>query len=190
MGYLDHPSADADAGDTSSMIRALSILVVFWCGICAVPVHADTGQLREVVTTDGINVVIFTSPTPLRAGEIEVAALVTDAVTGAPLNGVELEVMVRDPSWDPDMTSMRIAGGIDPTDPLRSKAVFDLPQPGDWEILIEVQYDGTVVPITLELSAGDRMPRWWQILPVALIGAPFAVLVVVRDRLRQSANRL
>ena len=169
-------------------MRLLSrvILLVAVLGLPSVAC-ADTGQLRDIVTANGLNVVVFTSPTPLRAGEVEVAVLVTDAETGAPLRDFELTVAARHASWSPDSLPMQIGGEPDPGNRLAQKAVFELPETGRWQLLLRVQHDGKEVEVALSVDAGERMPRWWQVLPVALIGLPFAALVVIRDRLRHPA---
>jgi hypothetical protein len=154
--------------------------------LLARPASADTGQLREVVMENGMHVLVFTSPTPLRAGVVEVAVLATDAGNGAPLDAFELEVEVREPEWDAEMPSMVFDGGLDRSDRFVRKAILDLPEAGAWEMVVSVRREGDSVRVPLSVTVGQALPDWWQVLPVALLGVPFAVLVVVRDRLKNA----
>jgi hypothetical protein len=165
-------------------------IILAACAACllAPPAAADTGLLREVVTENGLNVVVFTSPTPLRAGIVEVTVLATDSASGAPLEAFEFEVSVREQEWESAAPSMVFEGGLDPSDRLVRKAILELPRAGTWTMVISVRSGERSVRVPITVSAGQPLPGWWQAMPLALLGMPFAVLVVVRDRLKTGAS--
>ena len=144
---------------------------------------ADTGQLRDVVEGDGLRILVFSSPAPLRAGTVEVSVVATDAGTGAPLESFELLLRVRRPSWDPDTPSWVIGGEPDPANAFAHKAILDIPEPGSWTFLVEVSSKGRVVEAPIEVEVGLPRPEWWQLLPLILLSIPLGLLVVVRDHL-------
>ena len=144
----------------------------------------DTGQLREVLVQDGMHLVVFTSPTPLRAGEVQLVVLVTDESTGRPLDDYELEVTARADAWEPSSPPLIFAGGIDPTERWSGKSILELNEPGTWQCLLTITRSGQVAQVPMTLTVGQPAPEWWQIAPVALLWVPFGVLVIVRDRLR------
>lgn len=147
-------------------------------------VHADTGQLRDVVEGNGLRILIFSSPTPLRAGEVEFAVVATDSETGAPLESFELLLRVRRPSWDPGTPSWVIGGEPDPANAFAHKAILDIPDAGTWLFMVEVSSDGRVLEVPVEVEVGLPLPEWWQLLPLILLAIPLGLLVVVRDHLK------
>ena len=159
----------------------------FICGVLLLlfvrTADADTGQLRDVVEGDGLRILVFSSPAPLRAGTVEFSVVDTDAGTGAPLEAFELLLRVRRPSWDPETPSWVIGGEPDPANAFAHKAILDIPEPGPWTFLVEVSSDGRMVKAPVEVEVGLPRPEWWQLLPLILLAIPLGLLVVVRDHL-------
>ena len=164
------------------------ILVTILGLLMATSTAADTGQLREVFAQDGLRVLVFTSPTPLRSGPVEVAALVTEERGGAPVTDFEFILRVRRPEWEPGTPSLIIGGGYEPGDSFAQKAMFDLPGEGDWVFEVEVEVGVRVARTELMVIAGEPMPEWWDLLPYILLCVPFAMLVVARDHLQRGAR--
>lgn len=73
----------------------LSVSAVFLIPSLAV---ADGGALRLSEQKDGYRIAAFTTPTPLRAGPVDISVLVQDAATGEP--NAEVEVSVKVQSYD------------------------------------------------------------------------------------------
>ena len=147
------------------------------------PAGADTGQLRDVVEGDGLRVLVFSSPAPLRAGEVEFAVVATDSENGAPLESFELVLRVRRTSWDPGTPSWVIGGEPDPGNAFAHKAVLDIPEAGAWSFLVEVSSQGRKLEVPVEVEVGLPRPEWWQLLPLILLALPLGLLVVIRDHL-------
>lgn len=165
------------------MIRHSSIFLAWLVlMLCVRPVLADTGQLREVIKTDDLNIVVFTAPTPIRAGVLEVVTLVTDSRSGRPVADYQLDVGVRAPDWTPDVPSMVSMGAPDPGTRFAYKSVVLLPEPGEWALLVEVRVaDRAPVLVPITVQAGPPQPLWWQLLPLLLASIPFLGLILARD---------
>ncbi|MEE2681880.1 MAG: hypothetical protein VX641_05860 [Planctomycetota bacterium] len=155
------------------------------------PGAADTGQVRDVVTANGLHIVVFTAPTPVRAGEVEVVTLVTEESTGRPVDSYALDVEVRSPLWNPTVPSMLSMGSPDPGTRFAYKSVVLLPDPGTWELVVEIRVPDRGGPVRIPLSvvAGAPHPMWWQMLPVLLGAIPFLGLILARDSLLKRARK-
>ncbi|MAJ46861.1 MAG: hypothetical protein CBC35_06080 [Planctomycetes bacterium TMED75] len=151
---------------------------------------ADTGQLREVVQMNGLNVVIFTAPTPLRAGEVEVVTLVTVEATGRPVLDYQLDVRVRSKQWDTEALSLLSMGVPDPGTRFAKKATVLLATPGEWELSVEIQApEFDPVTVVVEVAVGNPHPLWWQLLPWLLAAVPCLGLILARDAITQRSRR-
>lgn len=140
----------------------------------AVPpaVRGDGGDVRLSEQAGGYRITVFSAPSPLRAGPVDLSVLVQDVTTSEPLpdacvvfrlasaNGVMLE-----------QPATREAA----TNKLLAAAKFELPAAGAWRV--EVQIDGPRGPAeaAFDLAAAAPLPRWtelwaWVALPFPLIG--------------------
>ena len=163
-----------------------ALLLLAWCQ----PVFADTGQIREVVKANGLHIVVFTAPTPIRAGEVEVVTLVTVEATGRPVGQYQLDVSVRSPDWGDDFPAMVSMGEPDPGTRFAYKSVVVLPDPGEWALLVEIRTPGRdSVQIPLVVMAGEPHPLWWQELPLLLASLPCLGLILARDSLLKRCRR-
>src|SRR5262245_30989354 len=97
----------------------------------------DGGTPRLLETRGGYRVAVFTSPTPLRAGPVDVAVLVQDAATGAFLPSTDVTVRLR-PRGAEAWAITQPATTEAATNKLFRAAVFELPSAGAWEVEIDV----------------------------------------------------
>jgi hypothetical protein len=147
------------------------LLVVIW----SVPVVADGGSLRLAEKKGGYQITVFTAPAPFRAGAVDISALVQDASSGDPMPDVRVTVRMTKPGR---LALEYPATTEAATNKLFRAAQFELPEPGRWELQVEVEgIHGTAV-CDGELDAADRLPRWqqmwpwigWPVLAIALFG--------------------
>src|SRR4051812_34239338 len=143
------------------VLRLSSLCLLVLCPCLA---RADGGTLCLLERANGYQVAVFTSPTPLRAGLVDVSVLVQDASTGE--QGPTARVVVRlrrsghaGPSLDYEATTEAA------TNKLFHAATFDLPEPGRWDV--EVRIDGPFGPVRVrcEVEAAGPLPRWLEVWP-------------------------
>ena len=138
-------------------------------------VRADGGAVRWREQAGAYQVTVFTSPTPLRAGPVDVSMLVQDAAGECvPQARVTVRLTARGTGEVLECPATAEAA----TNKLLRAAVFELPEPGWWDA--EVAVEGPHGPALLRLSvqADERPPRWlelwpwfaWPALAVALFG--------------------
>jgi hypothetical protein len=138
--------------------------------------RAHGGVVRLCERAGNYQLAVFTSPTPLRAGPVEVSVLVQDPATGACTPGARVTVRLTAP------VSGRVreypATPEAATNRLFHAAVLELPEAGRWDV--EVIVDGPQGPARARfpVEAGAALPRWlelwpwfsWPALAIALFG--------------------
>lgn len=158
------------AWGTSHRPFRLLFLLTSWLLTIPSPVWADGGLVRLSEKVGGYRITVLTSPTPFRAGPVEIGVLVQEADSDRTIAdaNVSVEMSRRD---DP-------AGALrgDATTTTLIPAVnFDLSQGGWWRIRVFVAGRFGPAETTLELEADDPLPPWrelslWIFLPVIPIG--------------------
>ena len=98
--------------------------------------RADGGAVRLRQSTGGYQIAVFTSPTPFRAGPVDVSVLVQDAATEECMPEAQVTVCLKAPG----------AGTLEcpatteaATNRLFHAAVFELPEPGWWDVEVAVE---------------------------------------------------
>ena len=103
-------------------------------------IDIDGDIVRAQSVSGSMIVTVFTAPDPLRAGPTDVAVLVQDSSSGAPI----LNAAVR-ASTSP-VGHSAVAPGEAPivaaTNKLLSAATIDIPSPGDWDLQISIERAG------------------------------------------------
>lgn len=155
--------------------------------------RGDGGTVRASVRDAGWRITVFTSPTPPRAGPVDVSVLVQDAATGRPDPGVR--VTVRATPRDRAGRAIGQSATADAaTNKLMVAAVIGLPEPGWWEFRVRVEGDGRSADVTFELEAGTPPPRWlslagWVVWPGVAVVVFAAHRVFVRRKQARAGGR-
>jgi hypothetical protein len=152
-----------------------------WCA----PILADGGLLRWSEAKGGYRITVFTSPTPFRAGAVDISVLVQEPSTGNPMKPVIVTVRMTKPGRLPlEYRATNQAA----TNKLFQAAQFELPGPGRWGLQVDVQGSKGRVVIGGELDAAEPLPRWRSLWPwiswPALAIAFFAVHQFLTRRTR------
>ncbi len=137
-----------------------SLLLWSWCPAA----RGDGGTLRVCERAGPYQVTVFTAPTPLRAGPLDISVFVQDAATAEPLSTAQ--VMVRAiPRGHPEEVLAEPATGEAATNKLFRAAVFDLPHAGWWEVEVAIDGPRGKAQVHLAMEAADRLPRWLTLWP-------------------------
>jgi hypothetical protein len=137
--------------------------------------RADGGTVRISEKRGDFLVTVFTAPAPFRAGPVDVSVLVQDASTREPAPQTRVTVRMSKPGQLAlEYPATREAA----TNKLLHAAQFELPEPGRWQL--QVQVEGVHGPAVLdgELEAAAPLPPWrelwpwigWPALAIALFG--------------------
>lgn len=142
--------------------------------------RADGGALRLTETRGDLTVSVFTSPTPLRAGRIDVSVLVQDAATSRMIQHAEVFVSAARFGRRGEVVR-RKATAEQAANKLFQAAEFDLPEAGRWKFSIEAASiltagPSTAPPLTFEVEVAAPLPQWLALAP--WIGWPWLVIAV------------
>lgn len=126
----------------------------------------------------GYQITVFTSPTPLRAGPVDLSVFVRDAITDEPI--AECAIVVRaTPRGCPDDAIQQSATKAAATNKLFQAAVFDLPKSGWWDVTLCIDGPYAPVEVSFAMEADEPLPRVWEMAPwiVWPVGAILLFLV-------------
>jgi hypothetical protein len=156
-------------------------LIVGWVflGTWCARAGADGGSMLLSGTIGVYRITVLAAPTPFRAGPVDISVLVQDSLTGEPMPDAQVTVrMTRPGPHALEYSATREAA----TNKLFRAAQFELPEPGRWDVQVQVEGShgpepglGPVV-IRGEVEAAQRLPRWQEIWP--WIGWPALAIVL------------
>lgn len=148
-------------------------------------VRADSGTLRVSDRQHGCQVTVFTSPTPVRVGAVEVSVLVQDVATGA---AMESSVQVQ--AWPHGRQEEAVRCAASPeaaTNKLFRAAVFELPEPGWWDVVVQVGGLPEPLESRFAVEVAGPLPAWqtvapWVAWPLIVVAGFIAHQRLVRRR--------
>jgi len=123
---------------------------------------ADGGSMWLSERQGNYHISVFTTPTPFRAGPVDVSVLVQDASTGNPLTQVQVSVRMTKsdkPALEYPATSETA------TNKLLYAAQFVLPEPGAWNLEVQVQGSQGLAVLAGVVQAANPLARWQEIWP-------------------------
>lgn len=136
---------------------------------------ADGGTVRLSEQKGNYRITVFTAPTVLRAGPVDVSVFVQDVATQEPVAGaqVAIKAALRD---SPGAVIDHRATTEAATNKLYYAATFDLPRAG-WYSL-EVSIDGALgkAQVRFEVEAAEALPSSLALLP--WVGWPVVAIVL------------
>jgi len=152
--------------------RVFPVIVLVLCPSLAA---ADGGAIRLSEQKGNYRVTIFTAPTPLRAGPVDVSVLVQDAATGEPATGLQVTIKAQRCGFSSD-AEVHSATTEAATNKLYHATNFYFAEPGCYSL--EVCVDGELgeAQAAVELQVTEPPPRWralwpwaaWPILAIVL----------------------
>ena len=162
---------------------AVLLLLTFAAIACG-----DGGAVRVLQTSGEHQIAVFTSPTPLRAGPVDVSVLVQDS-SGNVVNHVDVIVVAKAHSASgPSVRTPATSAAA--TNKLLRAAKFNLPTAGLWNFEVLVGLHGnTPASVAFQAEVAPPRPRWqsfwpWFTWPVAAIA-----LFVLQQALRRRPTK-
>ncbi len=145
--------------------------------------NADAGAIRGSKRDATHQITVFTDPTPLRAGPVDVSVFVQDADTGQPILGNKIDVAIA-PHDHPSGEIYLEATSAAASNKLFQAANFDLPHAGWWTFTVNFDRPGDSMYLDFEVNAVDSIPNWvslwsWFCWPFGVV-ALFAMSLMFR----------
>jgi hypothetical protein len=125
--------------------------------------RADGGAVRLRERAGGYQIAVFTSPTPFRAGPVDVSVLVQDAATEECVPEAQVTVYLK--ATGSGRTVECPATTEAATNRLFHAAVFELPEPGYWNVEIAVEGPHGPALLRFGVRADGPTPRWLELWP-------------------------
>ena len=134
----------------------------------------DGGAVRFSSRRGDRLITVFTAPTPLRAGVVDVSVLVQDADSGKPLLDVRIVVHAHPIQHSQGRISAPATSEA-ATNKLLRAAGLELSEPGWWRVEVVVQDLGPGPPISFDVEVAEGPPPWldlsvWIGWPLVAIG--------------------
>jgi hypothetical protein len=159
--------------------RFASGLLAIWALLsCRSLAMADGGTVRLLEQKGDYQIAVFTEPTPLRAGLVDISVLIQQADTQSPISEVEVTIEARR-RGDAGPTISHPATTEAATNKLFRAATFELPEAGWWDL--EVSIDGPLgmTQARFDVEVAEPLPPYlamwpwvcWPVLPILVFGA-------------------
>ena len=150
--------------------------------------RADGGTVRLSEQRGNYRVTVFTTPTPLRAGPVDISVLVQDASTGEPASDVQVTIKAVQ-RGSPGTAIHHPATTEAATNKLYYAATFDLPEPGWYSLEVSIAGALGEAQVHFALEAAEPLPpclaMWpWVGWPVLAILLFFTHQLLVRRKSR------
>lgn len=163
----------------SAKARPRLTSLAFIAALClrGAAVRADGGALCLSERQGDYEIAVFTAPTPLRAGPVDVSVLIQNADTHQPVR--EGRVMIEATRSDrPGLVIRRRATNEAATNKLLQAATLDLNQPGTWRVELKVDGPSGDAAFNCDVEVAEPLPeyltmwRWlaWPVVPIVLFG--------------------
>jgi hypothetical protein len=151
---------------------AVAPIAVWLC--CCPAARGDGGTVHFRGKAGEYAVTVFTAPTPLRAGPVDISVLVQDAAGKEPVPQARVNVAVA-PRGRSGAAIERAATAEAATNKLLRSAVFELPGPGWWDVEVSIGEASERAQVRFPLEALEAAPTWlgqvwwlaWPVLAVA-----------------------
>jgi hypothetical protein len=135
---------------------------------------ADGGAVRFSGHRGDRQITVFTAPTPLRAGFVDISVLVQEAASGKPLLDVPVMVLAHPINDAHGRISAPATTGA-ATNKLLQAAALELSEPGWWHVEVVVQGLNPRPPISFDVEVDEAPPSWldlslwigWPVLAIA-----------------------
>lgn len=177
------------------MFRMLALPVAFLaiCMMNSSVAFADAGAVRAAERHGNRQITVFTDPTPLRAGAVDVSVLVQDAATGSSIQGDDIEIEVAARSERAERLHQRATSAA-ASNKLFQAATFDLPHAGWWQFEVEIGNRGEIARLSFDAEVDEALPAWqalwpWFCWPFLVIGIFIALKVQPRKTPHRSVDR-
>lgn len=132
--------------------------------------RADSGIVRLSSIQGPYRITVFSEPTPLRAGLVDLSVMVQDAKTEIPVLDATISMYLE--HEDEKTSSMLVEATREAaTNQLLYSAKFELPESGEWLVQTSVMDHDLESSVEFRFKAGPPLPpildMWpWFVLPV------------------------
>jgi len=162
------------------------LTIAVWLAAWPVAASADGGLVRLSAEAGPFRLTAFTSPTPLRAGPVDVSVLVQDAADGAPVLDAEVEVRAMAASGGEAIVEAATRGGA--SNRLLRSALLRIPDAGRFTLEVLVTRRGVSARAACEIDVLPALSApiaYWPYFALP----PAAIVLFTLRRWRAALSR-
>ena len=167
------------------MITCRHAILVLVLGLLSESLLADGGVIRASGTSGPWRLTVFSSPTPLRAGPVDLSILLQDSTTEEPILDATVNLMLRHPDSEPMLVE---ATRESATNRLLYAALLDLPHEGTWTIDVLAMAGEVEGRLHAVIEAGPPLPRLLSLWTWLVIPAIVFVLFILNQWLTRTRH--
>jgi hypothetical protein len=157
--------------------QALALSFIVCLPLAPQPVFADGGTLQISRRYDDHQISVFTSPSALREGPIDISVLVQESSSGKVCDDttIDVELTALD---QPEVALKQTATADAATNKFFKSALFEVPHTALWHarIFLNAAAMSREPACEFELSIAPPLPAWIDIAP--WLGWPFAIIAL------------
>ena len=158
-------------------ILVVVLVLCFLAYSCRRKARADGGAVRLSEVAGEYRISVFTSPTPFRAGLVDISVLVQDASSTTVVSGAQVTIKMN-PRGRPNEAITQTATAAAATNKLLQAAQFDLPESGWWDLHVLIDGPNGHAEAACQVEAAEPWPQWltlvpwiaWPVIPIMLFG--------------------
>jgi hypothetical protein len=155
--------------------------------LVSVAARADGGRLQLNQVAGPFEIALFTSPTPLHVGPVEVNVLVQAAADHTPLLDAQVTVAMRPVNAADQRTATAVLGGA--TNKLLYTAVVEVPAPGRWNLTADVRAGEQSASVFCEVDVAPPLSPLAAFWVYLALPAVVIALFALHQWLKRSAVR-
>jgi hypothetical protein len=148
--------------------------------LAAIAARGDGGLLRLKQAAGPFDISVFTAPTPLRVGQVDVSVMVLRRTDHAPVLDADVELRLRGASGELRATATVAAA----SNKLLYAALIEVPAPGRWTLSARVDSGESDVTVAVELDVAPALGPAWAFWPYLMLPGLVIALFAVNQWLR------
>jgi hypothetical protein len=149
---------------SNALARLLWTCALASSAVPATNAVADAGAVRVSQRYGNRQITVFTDPTPLRAGPVDVSVLVQDVSTGGAVLGDSIDIEAA-PREIGSATLRHRATSAAASNKLFQAAEFNLPHGDWWKFTVSVRGPHGAIAFDFELEVGEAIPTSYALWP-------------------------
>jgi hypothetical protein len=184
--------------ESRSIRSGIESFILAWLCLHGSIAVADGGKLQLSQREGNYQIAVFSQPTPLRVGPVDVSVLLLDVDSGSPIDDAVVKIMATHLDRPAAVVTQPATVGA-ATNKLFRAATLDLPTTGRWRF--ETSIDGPFgnARTAFDADVAEQLPRalavwpWlaWPVIPIALYGLrEFSSRRRLMDRTKDGGNFL
>jgi hypothetical protein len=148
--------------------------------LVAAPARGDGGLLRLSETAGPLVVSVFTAPTPLRVGPLDVSIMVQATDDHSAVLDADVQVVLRAPGLERTAPATREAA----TNKLLYAALLDLPAPGRWTLAAHVRAGARSAVVSCDVDVAPPLAPALAFWPYLALPGVAIALFALHQRLK------